>query len=388
MEIFYSVSFVIVFSVFFGQSNGQEGVFCETPNQEPGACISIYQCAPLLNLLKTQSRNPEAVAFLRNSVCFRNGNVPIVCCPTQRVRTPNPFLNPDPSPSTNNAIDPVTDNPYNPPITPSTTSGKLLRKPDCGFSNETNSRIVGGIPAKLGEFPWMVILGYRNSKNPSVPKWLCGASLISYRHVLTAGHCVHGRSDLYLARIGDLDLYSDNDGASPEDILLESAKVHEDYSPVKFTNDIAILKLSKSVTHPSIWPICLPVEDRLRNRDYVRAQPVVAGWGSTNFNGPSSTTLLEVAVPVVTTDECRRAYSKQNSVIDERVLCAGFARGGKDSCKGDSGGPLMFIESEANNVRITQIGVVSYGFRCAEAGYPGVYTRVTNFLDWIERNMK
>lgn len=68
-------------------------------------------------------------------------------------------------------------------------------------------------------------------------------------------------------------------------------------------------------------------------------------------------------------------------------MCPGWTTGRKDACHGDSGGPLMYGKTESSNVRNYQIGVVSYGFRCAEAGYPGVYTRVTNFIDWIKRNM-
>ncbi|KAL3290209.1 hypothetical protein HHI36_023568 [Cryptolaemus montrouzieri] len=319
------------------------------------------------------SNDPGVVALLRKSVCGYEGNTPLVWCPAQRAKTPD---------TNNNFVDPVTSAPqYESTTEQITRNAGLLRKPNCGFSNITNSRIVGGVPAKLGEFPWMVALGYRNKKNPSVPQWLCGASLISDRHLLTAAHCVYGRSDLYLARIGDLDLYSDDDGASPEDILLESARVHEDF--IQARNDIAVLKLSRRVTNPTVWPICLPVEDSLRTRSFVGYRPVVAGWGSIYFQGPSSSALLEVGVDVVTTADCKAAHR----MADDNVICAGFQSGGKDSCKGDSGGPLMHIASEPNNLRITQIGVVSYGFKCAEPGYPGVYTRVSKYIDWIEKNM-
>ena len=97
--------------------------------------------------------------------------------------------------------------------------------------------------------------------------------------------------------------------------------------------------------------------------------------------------MLEVILPVLDNERCQQAYGTR-SIIDERILCAGYARGGKDACQGDSGGPLMHrIAEKRGIIWFYQIGVVSYGLRCAEAGYPGVYTRVTHFLDWIERNI-
>lgn len=89
-------------------------------------------------------------------------------------------------------------------------------------------------------------------------------------------------------------------------------------------------------------------------------------------------------LPVVRNDQCKKAFTAFKTVqIDERVLCAGYLQGRKDSCQGDSGGPLI----AAYQSQFYQVGVVSYGFRCAAEGYPGVYTRVTAFLDWIERNL-
>lgn len=73
------------------------------------------------------------------------------------------------------------------------------------------------------------------------------------------------------------------------------------------------------------------------------------------------------------------------TTIDDTVLCAG--KGGKDACQGDSGGPLMYGRPNNTSFYFYQIGVVSYGYRCAEIGYPGVYTRVTEFLDWIKDNL-
>ncbi|KAJ8926803.1 hypothetical protein NQ314_020649 [Rhamnusium bicolor] len=79
---------------------------------------------------------------------------------------------------------------------------------------------------------------------------------------------------------------------------------------------------------------------------------------------------LQVAsIPVV--DNCKRAFENK-SVIDDRIFCVSWTTGGRDACQGYSGGPLMSGQTETQNVRYYQIGVVSYGSRCAEAEYPGV----------------
>ncbi|CAK9830131.1 Venom serine protease Bi-VSP [Anthophora retusa] len=328
-----------------------QGQACVTPNQQPGICLNIKVCEPLKNLLQTQGM--AAGDYLRKSLCSYENRQAIVCCPENQDRDSKE----------------TKENSYGP-----------LRPPQCGFSNTSHTRVVGGVPAELGAWPWIAALGFRNNADPSQPLWLCGGSLISARHVLTAAHCAV-RRDLYVVRIGDLYLRRDNDGAHPVQVEIESRILHPQYKASQFVNDIAVLRLAEDVPLSEyVYPICLPVEDQLRTNNFYRAFPFIAGWGSIGFKGPASDALLEIQVPVVSTDSCKQAYSAfKSSVIDHRVLCAGYARGGKDACQGDSGGPLMLPKKQT----FYQIGVVSYGYRCAEPGYPGVYTRVTEFLDFI-----
>ena len=104
------------------------------------------------------------------------------------------------------------------------------------------------------------------------------------------------------------------------------------------------------------------------------------GWGLTAENGLTSTHLREVTVPVVTNAVCSAGYASDGITIADTMLCAGSAQGGKDSCQGDSGGPIAIKDT---NGTWKQIGVVSFGIGCARPNKYGVYTRVSEFIDWI-----
>lgn len=116
-----------------------DGALCNTPVGSPGVCISIKSCEPLLDVLRAQSGNPEVRNYLRKSACGFLGTVPLVCCPqAQRGLTteqPAPVVQTTPPPPA-----PVVDG-----------TQELLRPPNCGYSNISFPRVVGGIPAKLGK---------------------------------------------------------------------------------------------------------------------------------------------------------------------------------------------------------------------------------------------
>lgn len=230
-------------------------------------------------------------------------------------------------------------------------------------------------------------LGYSDGRGSI--SYSCGAALITRRHVLTAAHCVDGQPSLRVVRLGEHDISITTDAAH-EDYTIVKRIIHEGYND-NFRNDIAILELDRDVVFKKhISPICLPRPEDFPNTNLNRTKPFVAGWGSIQYNDRSSNILRDVSIPIVNNDDCRASYSRFGSVtVDERILCAGLKAGGRDACQGDSGGPLIYpyAPSLSEKSKYFLIGVVSLGYRCAEAGYPGIYSKVTYYLPWILENL-
>lgn len=190
------------------------------------------------------------------------------------------------------------------------------------------------------------------------------------------------KAEDFFIRLGGHDIKVEGDWYDVSAVL-----PHENYRVWRRYNDIALFRLSKDIdfTNPKVRPICMPTED-MDKTDYVGETVRLVGWGTTSFQGPIANNLMEVDVKVVSNEECNKNYSSiEGSTfaypdgINHNFICAGEPEGGKDSCQGDSGGPLMYEDDG----RWYQFGVVSFGYKCAEPGYPGVYTRVSNFLRWI-----
>lgn len=154
---------------------------------------------------------------------------------------------------------------------------------------------------------------------------------------------------------------------------------HRGFDSRTLYNDVALLTMDSPVTFTkSIRPICLPTG----NAAYVGQSATVIGWGSLREGGPQPAVLQKVSIPIWTNQECRSKYGNAApGGIVEHFLCAGEA--GRDSCSGDSGGPLMI-----KNGPWVQVGIVSWGIGCGKGQYPGVYTRVTSFMPWITKNLK
>ncbi|KXJ75125.1 hypothetical protein RP20_CCG012291 [Aedes albopictus] len=152
--------------------------------------------------------------------------------------------------------------------------------------------------------------------------------------------------------------------------------------------------MKKMCTDGSLFylPACMtwmkrPRRDRIRigiAKTYVGTNGLATGWGTLKEDGKPSCILQEVEVPVISNDVCSSETNYTSSMITDNMMCAGYLGvGKKDSCQGDSGGPLV---AERPDKRYELIGVVSWGNGCARPYYPGVYTRVTQYLDWIKEN--
>jgi len=269
----------------------------------------------------------------------------------------------------------------------------------CGL--DPSKRIVGGEIAGLKEFPWMALLEY---DKPNGRGFHCGGSLINKRYVLTAAHCIKRVPRAWKVisvRLGEYNLDTDNDcddvrpgfedcADPPVNIPIEEVIVHEQYIPKTpgQAHDIALLRLSREVPFTEyIGPICLPTSPTRGNIRYDSGDMTVAGWGRTE-NRSQSNIKLKLQVPVKSNSVCSSTYSKTNINLGDGQMCAGGISG-KDSCTGDSGGPLMFLNKSPPEYNWYLTAIVSFGpSPCGIKDWPGVYTKVQKYMPWIVSNLK
>jgi secreted trypsin-like serine protease len=238
--------------------------------------------------------------------------------------------------------------------------------------------IIGGHLADPGEYPFVVALLQRNVAD----RWsaqFCGGSLIQNNRVLTAAHCMVGR------RPNTTDvLAGTNRLATPggQRIHVTAVHVHPQYNPRTSGNDIAVLELASPAAGPAssiarIEPGHFDLWDP-------GTTATVMGWGDRNPNPNAGTypvNLWEVDVPLLSHAQCHAAYGA--GYINKKMMCAGdLGNGGEDSCQGDSGGPLIVPDGGSDWV---QVGIVSFGVGCGNRRFPGVYTRLVTYTNWVNQ---
>ncbi|GAB0088228.1 CLIP domain-containing serine protease [Sergentomyia squamirostris] len=338
------------------QSAGSE---CQTPDEDPGKCIYLEDCPAIYDVLKyKRPLTSEDRFFLSQSQCGYQDGRYLVCCPKEESLLPQAGVG-------------------------------------CG-SITMGNYVYGGERTLIDEFPWTVLLEYMKPMNRT--DFHCGGILINSRYVITAAHCVSGIHlpetwKLYRCRLGEWDLTTENDceeddcAPPTQNIPIHEVIPHQAYksSSRNQLHDIALVRLLyPAILSAFVQPICLHRE--MKPKPGLKVY--VAGWGRTE-NASFSPIKLKVQLTYVSPLICNIVYKREDVSITKYHVCAGGERD-KDSCKGDSGSALFAMANSTEHRPYWYCaGVVSFGPSvCGLDGWPGVYTNVPAYYNWIIENIR
>jgi secreted trypsin-like serine protease len=344
------------------------------PFGSPGVCKLMSHCKYAVKQLHKYSYYPQ--------ICGVQRREPIVCCPNKnkirQVRKPGEMSKKkckEYSEYVNEIIRP-------PILLPNV---RKIKRNECG--HKVSPLIVGGEMANIREFPHMTAIGYKN--NSDKVRWLCGGTILSEQYILTAAHCLHDKDygKPKYVQLGTTNLFDKSSHRQRLNIL--KLIPHPQYMYPSNYHDIALIKLEKPAKMNSYArPACLYSKPEI---SFERA--IATGWGDVTLDGGvSNGDLRKVTLKLVDNDSCNSSYiyhiSKKklkNGIVKYTQLCAGSKSEKKieDTCFGDSGGPLQIYHVDDGIYCMYDIiGVTSFGKSCS--GESGVYTRVSNYVKWIE----
>ena len=233
------------------------------------------------------------------------------------------------------------------------------------------NRIIGGIVVDETDPITKSIVRLRTNGQGFCGGTIIGSTLES-AFILTAAHCLS---------MNPQNLEIEFQGVA---YPVQSYRIHEKYSSSSNSNDIAFIITKGPLPFNDVIPALLD-GTFLANPYQCEANGlVVAGWGVTNITNPNvqSKKLMRAIVPVYNQQACQRVYPS----VSMYNICAGYKNGEKDSCYGDSGGPLYFYQGVGKPIVLE--GIVSYGRKCGLANFPGVYVRVSSYIGWIREQVR